>query len=271
MELAEFGLRHCQKTGCAEREGSVMASRQQQPGTGPVHPRQETLALDGAPGAAGRLSGIVESIPYHDEESGFSVIRLRVHGRRDRTTVVGRTPLVSIGEWVEAEGAWHENAKHGLQFKAEELRISAPATSEGIEQFLGSGIVRGIGPGLAKRLVERFGDTVFDVIENAPERLREISGVGKLRSTRIAQAWSDQKRVREVMLFLYSHGIGTQRAVRIYRTYGEQTLATLRRDPYQLTRDVRGVGFATADALAKRLGFDDRAPARLRAGVRQVY
>ena len=213
---------------------------------------------------------MVESIPYHDEESGFSVIRLRVPGRRDRATVVGRTAHVAIGEWVEADGAWHDDPRHGPQFKAEDLRLSAPATREGIEQFLGSGIVRGIGPGLAKRLVERFGEAVFDVIENAPERLREISGVGKLRSSRITQAWNDQKRIREVMLFLYSHGIGTQRAVRIYRTYGEQTLATVRRDPYQLTRDVRGVGFATADALAKRLGFDDEAPARLRGGVRQV-
>jgi exodeoxyribonuclease V alpha subunit len=235
------------------------------------HPRQETLALEAAEkGAQKRLAGVVERVLYHDEESGFSVIRLRVQGRRDLPCVVGRTARVEVGEWVESEGSWQNDSKHGLQFKADEIRVSAPATRGGIEQFLGSGIVPGIGPGLAKRLVDRFEERVFDIIEESPERLREIPGVGKVRSARIARAWGDQKRVREVMLFLYSHGIGTQRAVQIYRSYRDQTLAILRRDPYRLVRDVRGIGFATADTLARRLGFESHDPARMRAGVRQV-
>jgi exodeoxyribonuclease V alpha subunit len=229
------------------------------------------LALEAsAGGASGQLAGVVERVLYHDDQSSFSVLRLKVAGRRDLASVVGKTARVEVGEWVEARGSWHNDAKHGLQFRAEEIRVSAPATRAGIEQFLASGIVRGVGAGLAKRLVDRFGESVFEIIENTPERLREVSGVGKLRSRRIAEAWGEQKRVREVMLFLYSHGIGTQRAVQIYRAYRDQTLSILRRDPYRLVRDVRGIGFATADALAKRLGFESEAPARLRAGVRQV-
>ena len=232
---------------------------------------QESLALEeSVNGGPAELAGVVERVVYHDEQSGFSVMLLKVAGRRDLPSVVGNTARVEVGEWVEASGSWRKDAKHGLQFQAEEIRVSAPATRAGIEQFLASGIVRGVGAGLAKRLVDRFGESVFEIIENAPERLREISGVGKLRSARIAQAWGEQKRVREVMLFLYSHGIGTRRAVQIYRAYRDQTLSILRRDPYRLVRDVRGIGFATADALAKRLGFSSEAPARLRAGVRQV-
>ena len=237
---------------------------------GEAVPRQESLSLEPGTTGAGRLAGTVERIVYHDEETGFSVVRLRVEGRRDLSTVVGRAAEVATGEWVEAEGVWHNDPRHGKQLKAEELRVSAPATREGVEQFLGSGIVPGIGPGLAKRLVDRFGEQVFEVIEHEPGRLREISGVGKVRSTRISSAWAEKKRVREVMLFLYSHGVGTKRAVRIVRTYGDETLRKLRSDPYRLTKDVRGIGFATADKLAKRLGFDDESPARLRAGMRQV-
>lgn len=240
------------------------------PRTGPQEPRQEALVLESNSPGTHRVAGAVERITYHHEDTGFSVLRVRTDDGRESFTVVGKTAHVAKGEWVEAVGVWRSDPKHGRQFKAEELRVTTPTTRDGIESFLGSGAVHGVGPALAKRLLDRFGESVFDVIENSPERLREIEGVGKVRGARIASAWEDQHRVREVMLFLYSHGIGTNRALRIYKTYGAKTLETVRRDPYQLTQDVRGIGFATADALAKQLGFEQTAPSRLRAGVREV-
>ncbi len=232
--------------------------------------RQGKLALDPSSNSTGRVAGVVDRIAFHSEETGFSVLRLKGAEGRDLTTVVGRTAQVSPGEWVEAEGHFRTDPRHGPQLQADEIRVSAPTTRAGIEHFLGSGIVPGVGPGLAKRLVEHFGSAVLDVIGEEPERLREIPGVGQVRSGRIARAWQDQRKVREVMLFLHSHGIGAQRAVRIQKMYGEQTLETLRRDPYRLVRDVRGVGFATADALARSLGFEPEAESRVRAGIRQI-
>ena len=231
---------------------------------------QQSLSLEPAGKGADRVAGMVARIVYHDEETGFSVIRLRSEQRQGLSTVVGRAAHVAVGEWVEAEGLWRTDPKHGPQFKAEEMRVSAPATRDGIEQFLGSGIVHGIGPSLAKRLVAKFGEAVFDVIENSPERLREISGVGKVKSASISQAWGEKRRIREVMLFLHSHGVGTNRAVRIVQIYGDDTLSILREDPYRLVKDVRGIGFATADSIAKQIGFDSDSPTRIKAGIRQV-
>ena len=231
---------------------------------------QQSLSLEPASKGSERVAGTVERVVYHDEDTGFSVIRLRSEDRHELSTVVGRTAHVSLGEWVEAEGLWHNDPKHGPQLKAEEMRVSAPVTREGVEHFLGSGIVHGVGPSLAKRMVDAFGESVFDIIEHSPERLREISGVGKIRSARISKAWSEKRRVREVMLFLRSHGVGTNRAVRIARTYGDETLSILREDPYRLVKDVRGIGFASADSIAKQIGFESDSPARIKAGLQQV-
>jgi len=164
-------------------------------------------------------------------------------------------------------GTWVNDREHGQQFKAAFLRSSPPTTAEGIEKYLGSGMIRGIGPIYASKLVAAFGAEVFEVIEQAPERLREVPGIGKVRAGRIAQAWADQKVVREIMVFLHSHGVGTARAVRIFKTYGNDAVQVMAENPYRLARDIRGIGFRTADAIAARLGIEPTATIRLRAGI----
>lgn len=230
---------------------------------------QGSLDLKG-PAEENRVSGVIERVTFHSEETGFSVLRVRLPQRRELVTVVGKAARVNPGEFIDAEGQWTHDARHGHQFSASELRVAAPTSSQGMERYLASGLVHGIGPGLAKRLVESFGEEVFDVIDHSPERLREVPGVGRVRSERIVAAWAEQKRVREIMVFLYSHGVGTARAVRIYRTYGDEALERIREDPYCLARDIRGIGFVTADDLARQLGIEPTALERMRAGVSHV-
>lgn len=216
------------------------------------------------------LAGLVERVTFHSEESGFAVLRVRVSGRRELATVVGHAAAISPGEELRASGSWTNDPKHGPQFRAETLTTVAPTSPEGIERFLASGLVRGVGPHFARKLVEAFGTAVFEVIESEPERLREVPGVGPLRAERIVASWAEQKGVREIMVFLHANGVGTSRAVRIYRTYGADAIAVVSEDPYRLARDVRGIGFVTADALARRLGIPEDAMIRVRAGVSHV-
>ncbi|NYZ70073.1 ATP-dependent RecD-like DNA helicase, partial [Endozoicomonas sp. SM1973] len=166
------------------------------------------------------LSGPVERVTFHSEASGFFVIRVKVKGQRDLVTVTGNTPSITAGEYIEATGIWINDPKHGVQFQAKTIKTIVPTTLEGIEKYLGSGMVKGIGPHFAKRLVKAFGEAVFDVIEQTPERLLELEGIGKKRQVKITSAWAEQKVVRDIMVFLQSHGVGTSRAVRIYKTYG---------------------------------------------------
>ncbi|MFN9932536.1 MAG: helix-hairpin-helix domain-containing protein, partial [Cyanobacteriota bacterium] len=213
------------------------------------------------------LAGSIERVTFHSAESGFCVLRIKARGHRDLVTVVGHAAEISAGEWVTVSGTWVNSREHGQQFKASFLKASAPTTAEGIEKYLGSGMIRGIGPIYASKLVGAFGAEVFEVIEQAPERLREVPGIGKVRAGRIAQAWADQKVVREIMVFLHSHGVGTARAVRIFKTYGNDAVQVMAENPYRLARDIRGIGFRTADAIAARLGIEATAMIRLRAGV----
>jgi exodeoxyribonuclease V alpha subunit len=213
------------------------------------------------------LAGSIERVTFHSAESGFCVLRIKARGHRDLVTVVGHAAEISAGEWVTVSGTWVNSREHGQQFKASFLKASAPTTAEGIEKYLGSGMIRGIGPIYASKLVGAFGAAVFEVIEQAPERLREVPGIGKVRASRIAQAWADQKVVREIMVFLHSHGVGTARAVRIFKTYGNEAVQVMAENPYRLARDIRGIGFRTADAIAARLGIEATAMIRLRAGV----
>jgi exodeoxyribonuclease V alpha subunit len=213
------------------------------------------------------LGGSIERVTFHSAESGFCVLRIKARGHRDLVTVVGHAAEISAGEWVTVSGTWVNSREHGQQFKASFLKASAPTTAEGIEKYLGSGMIRGIGPIYAGKLVGAFGAEVFEVIEQAPERLREVPGIGKVRASRIAQAWADQKVVREIMVFLHSHGVGTARAVRIFKTYGNDAVQVMAENPYRLARDIRGIGFRTADAIAARLGIEATAMIRLRAGV----
>ncbi len=213
------------------------------------------------------LAGLVERVTFHNEENGFCVLRLKARGQRDLVTVIGHATMISAGEWIQAAGTWTNDRTHGLQFRATFLKATPPTTVEGIERYLGSGMIRGIGPAYAKRLVKTFGEAVFDVIEAEPERLREVEGIGPVRAARIAAGWAEQKIVREIMLFLHAHGVGTSRAVRIYKTYGAEAVAVISDNPYRLARDIRGIGFKTADQIAANLGIAKDAMVRVRAGV----
>jgi exodeoxyribonuclease V alpha subunit len=213
------------------------------------------------------LAGLVERVTFHNEENGFCVLRTKARGHRDLVTVVGQAASISAGEWITASGDWVNDRTHGQQFRARFLKTSAPTSVEGIEKYLGSGMIRGIGPAYAKKLVRAFGEAVFDTIEAEPDRLREVAGIGPVRAKRIVDAWAEQKVVREIMMFLHSNGVGTARAVRIYKTYGSDAVQVMTENPYRLTRDVRGIGFKTADAIAMRLGIEKTAMIRLRAGV----
>ncbi len=221
-------------------------------------------------GPVERLQGAVERVTFHSEESGFCVLRVKVRGQRDLVTVVGTAAVVTAGEYVECEGVWNKDRHHGLQFKAQQLRVVPPSTLEGIEKYLGSGMVKGIGPHFARKLVGAFGETVFDVIERDPDRLLELEGIGPKRKERVTQAWAEQKVIREIMVFLQSHGVGTARAVRIYKTYGDQAVERVRENPYRLALDIHGVGFRTADAIAQRLGIPSDSLIRAQAGVRHM-
>ncbi|WPL15701.1 Exodeoxyribonuclease V alpha chain [Thiorhodovibrio winogradskyi] len=216
------------------------------------------------------LAGPVERVTFHSPESGFCVLRVKVRGEPELITVVGNAAQVTPGEHIDARGQWTIDARHGRQFKANELRVVPPGTREGIERYLGSGMVKGIGPHFAKRLVDAFGEQVFDIIEQSPDRLRELPGIGKKRQERVTRAWAEQKVIREIMVFLQSHGVGTARAVRIFKTYGEAAIERVRGNPYRLALDIRGIGFKTADQLAERLGIPRDSPLRARAGVRHV-
>ena len=213
------------------------------------------------------LSGLVERVTYHNGDTGFCVLRVKARGQRDLVTVVGHAASISAGEWVQMSGAWVNDRSHGLQFKANFLKATAPTTLEGIERYLGSGMIRGIGPVYARKLVRAFGEAVFDLIEQEPGRLHEVAGIGPKRARRIVAGWSDQKAVREIMLFLHANGVGTSRAVRIFKTYGQNAIPLISENPYHLARDIRGIGFLTADKVAEKLGIAKTAMIRVRAGV----
>ncbi|MGE5166518.1 MAG: ATP-dependent RecD-like DNA helicase [Sphingobacteriales bacterium] len=213
------------------------------------------------------LAGLVERVTYHNEENGFCVLRIKARGHRELVTVIGHAAVISAGEWITASGEWINDRTHGQQYKAKYLKTTAPTSLDGIEKYLGSGMIRGIGPVYAKKLVRAFGEKVFDTIEAQPQRLREVTGIGPVRASRITAAWAEQKIVREIMVFLHSNGVGTARAVRIYKTYGADAVQVMSENPYRLARDIRGIGFKTADAIAMKLSIEKTAMIRVRAGI----
>jgi exodeoxyribonuclease V alpha subunit len=213
------------------------------------------------------LAGLVDRVTFHNSENGFCVLRVKARGQRDLITLVGHAAMISAGEFVQASGGWVNDRTHGVQFRAAFLKATAPTTVEGIEKYLGSGMIRGIGPVYAKKLVRAFGEAVFDVIEQEPSRLREVTGIGPKRGKRIIAGWAEQKIIREIMLFLHSNGVGTSRAVRIYKTYGADAIQLISENPYRLARDIRGIGFRTADQIAAKLGIEKTALIRVRAGI----
>jgi exodeoxyribonuclease V alpha subunit len=204
------------------------------------------------------LAGLVERVTFHNAENGFCVLRAKARGHRDLVTVVGHAAIISAGEWITASGEWINDRAHGQQFKARFLKTSTPSSIDGIEKYLGSGMIRGIGPVYAKKMVKAFGEKVFDVIEAEPGRLREVMGIGAVRAKRIRTPGP---------VFLHSHGVGTARAVRIFKTYGADAVQVMTENPYRLARDIRGIGFKSADAIAMKLGIEKTAMIRLRAGI----
>jgi exodeoxyribonuclease V alpha subunit len=213
-----------------------------------------------------RLEGVVERLTYASED-GYTVLRLKAPGHTELVTVVGHLPDINPGERLKLDGRWVHHAQYGRQFKAEHCEQMLPATLEGIRRYLGSGLIKGIGPVTASRIVKRFGLDTLRVLEEQPRRVREVLGVGPKRADLIAHAWDEQKAIKEVMLFLQSHGVTTGLAVKIYKTYKDEALEVVQRDPYRLARDIWGVGFKTADKLAQDLGLPRDAPSRVQAGV----
>ncbi len=214
------------------------------------------------------LNGFIERVTYHNVENGFAVLRVKVKGRNDLVTVVGNATSVTAGEHCEATGDWTMDRQHGPQFKASELKTSHPASAAGIVRYLASGAIRGIGPKLAAKIVDIHHEQTLEIFEKSPDFLLHIRGIGPERVKRIRESWKEQKEVRKIMLFLTEHGITAGRAVRIYRTYGHESIAKIKANPYQLADDIRGIGFKTADELAAKLGIDPNSPFRARAAVR---
>ena len=237
---------------------------------GKMTPSRMNAAIPERRPATEEISGVIERVTFHNEENGFCILRVKTPGHRDETTVIGSLPSVTAGEWLVAEGWWVSDKEHGLQFKASMTKTVPPTTAEGIERYLSSGFVKGIGPILAKKLVGRFGAEVLAVIENRPAELQSVDGIGPKRRERIAHAWQDAKQVREIMLFLHSHGVSTSRAVRIFKAYGEQAIEKVRENPYMLAKDIYGIGFATADQIAQKVGIPKDSINRAKAGIDHV-
>ncbi|HEX5796635.1 MAG TPA: helix-hairpin-helix domain-containing protein, partial [Geminicoccaceae bacterium] len=230
-------------------------------------PGAEPFVLTAPETAAETLSGLVERVVFHNPDSGFCVLRVKLPDQREPATLVGECPTVGPGEVVRADGQWQTDPSFGLQFRARILSVVPPSTLEGIEAYLGSGMIKGIGRALAGKLVKAFGDQVFDVIERRPDRLREVPGIGRGLAERITTAWREQRAVRDIMLFLHSHGLSPLRAARIFEAYGARAIQLVSTNPYRLAQEIRGIGFASADQLAERLGIPRDSPFRLRAGV----
>ena len=214
-----------------------------------------------------QLQGTVERVTFHTEDTGYSVLKVKVKGRQEPVTVTGKVPLIHEGEVIAAQGEWVSVPEYGRQFKAEQIETTAPNSKAGIEKYLASGLIEGIGPVYAKKLVEKFGEDVFEVIEQNSARLQEVPGVGKKRRVEIKSSWEKQKSVREIMIFLHRHGISTGKAVKIFKQYGPGAMETVSQNPYQLAKDIHGIGFKTADGIAQRTGIAVDSEARLRAGL----
>lgn len=213
------------------------------------------------------LEGVLDKVVFQNEENAWSVVRLQVDGRAAPVTAVGKLLGVQTGDHLRLSGEWVQDAKYGRQFQVTSYMTMDPSTLRGIEKYLGSGLIRGIGPELAKRLVKKFGLDTLQIIETHPERLAQVEGIGPKRRAQIREAWVEQRRIKDLMVFFQSHDISTNLAVRIYKTYGDDALAVVRQDPFRLAREIHGVGFLTSDGVAASLGLSREAPQRLQAGL----
>ena len=217
-----------------------------------------------------QLRGEVERLVYSSEESGFTVCHLVVPGRRDLVTVAGTMPGIQPGERLHLRGRWINHPVHGYQFRADTYSSQLPASANAVRRYLASSLVKGIGPVLAGRLVDCFGDDTLRVIDEQPERLVEAQGVGPRRLESIKRAWLEQQEIRGVMLFLQGHGVSAAYSTRIYKTYGQDAVRVVQENPYRLAQDVRGIGFITADKIARQMGIDEHSPHRAQAALEHL-
>ena len=213
------------------------------------------------------LSGVVERITFANEENGFSVIKIKSKGFADLVTVVGNLAAVNVGATIKLKGEWKHDSKFGKQFNVVDYRETVPATIAGIEKYLGSGLIKGVGPVYARRIVKQFKEVTLAVIEDEPDRLIEVEGIGQKRVDMIKKAWQEQKEIKNVMLFLQSNGVSTAYAVKIYKTYGNESINIVKTNPFKLADDIWGIGFKTADKIAQQLGFDKNSYERCRSGI----
>ena len=216
------------------------------------------------------LQGQIERITYTNEENGFTIARVKVYGQRDLVTVVGTLMAPTPGEILKMSGEWVNHPKYGEQFKIVHCKTAVPASVYGIQKYLGSGLIKGIGPVMAKRIVARFGKDTLDVIENDIETLAEVEGIGQKRIRMVRKAWDDQKEIREVMLFLQTHGVSSGYATKIFKQYGNRSIEVVKKNPYRLATDIFGIGFITADSIADKLGFAKDSELRAEAGILYV-
>ena len=216
------------------------------------------------------ITGSVERVTYHNEQNGYTVLRFQIPGRGELVTVVGNFSAVSPGESLRLTGWWTSHPQYGDQFKTVEYAVTRPATIAGIQKYLGSGLIKGIGPVTARRIVEHFKEKTLEVIESEISSLGEVKGVSRKRLEMIQKAWEEQRAIKEVMLFLQSHAVSTHFAVKIFKQYGADSIAVVEKTPYRLAAEVYGIGFRTADQIARNLGMPADAEERLRAGLRHV-
>lgn len=213
------------------------------------------------------LRCVVERITYQNENNGYTVLKCAVKDYSDLVTVVGAMPDTHVGSVLSLEGMWKVDARYGRQFSVEKFEETLPATFYGIEKYLGSGLVKGVGPKFAKKIVETFGKETLNVIEDTPEELLKIPGIGKVRVDRITTSWQEQKEIKNIMLFLQSHEVSTSHATKIFKTYGSESIAIVKENPYRLADDIWGIGFKTADSIAQKMGIDKGKFVRLRSGI----
>ena len=214
-----------------------------------------------------RLRCVIERITYQNEQNGYSVIKCKANGYSDLVTVVGAMPEVHVGAVLSLTGEWKMDAKYGRQFSITTFEETLPATVYGIEKYLGSGLVKGIGPKFAGRIVKEFGAETLNVIEDSPDDLIRVPGIGRVRVERIKKSWIEQKEIKNIMLFLQSHNVSTTHATKIWKTYGNESIKVVQENPYRLADDIWGIGFKTADTIAEKMGFDKEKFARLRSGL----
>jgi exodeoxyribonuclease V alpha subunit len=216
------------------------------------------------------ITGLVERVTFHSDETGYTVLRFRMQGEREPSIVVGNFSSVSPGESLRLTGHWTTHPQYGQQFKVVEYAMVRPATIAGIQKYLGSGLIKGIGPVTAKRIVEHFKEKTLEIIETDIARLGEVKGIARAKVLMVQRAWEEQRAIKEVMLFLQSHSVSTHHAVKIFKQYGNQAISIVEQTPYRLAVDVYGIGFRTADQIARNLGMPVDSPERMRAGLRHV-